>query len=86
MIRSKIFANLLWNLAIGIICIILYLSLSFKYISFSGGESSIQMIGLYSPYNLTLINVLKILIGFIIIGIISATYWLTLYQYVQKIA
>ncbi|MDU5230309.1 MAG: hypothetical protein E6175_08040, partial [Anaerococcus sp.] len=73
MVRSKIFAHLLWNLAIGIICIILYLSLSFKYISFSGGESSIQMIGLYSPYNLTLINVLKILIGFIIIGIISAT-------------
>lgn len=73
MVRSKILAHLLWNLAIGIICIILYLSLSFKYISFSGGESSIQMIGLYSPYNLTLINVLKILIGFIIIGIISAT-------------
>lgn len=73
MVKNKILVQVIWNLVVVVICISLYLLISFRYVKLSGGESSIQMIGLYSPYNLTLRSVLLILIVFIFLGVINST-------------
>ena len=73
MVKNKILVQVIWNIVVSIICIALYLLISFRYIKLSGGDSSIQMIGLYSPYNLTLMSVLLILIVFILLGVINST-------------
>ena len=84
LVTYKILSYIFVNLIIYFLCIGFYLFLSFQYISKMGGNSAIQLISLYSPYNLTLKDILRRMMIYGFCGCIYITILSSFFSFIMK--